>query len=154
VDFDGARPEGVVIAEIDGRSIVIFIELKATGREGRAEHGLEQVDNGIRHFAPLGRCGEARCHGDDHHDAWTKNDDMPLVPPDRTHEVAGIAVVFRQLARDPPLLTDAGPGIVAGKVVTLTTKHATQLHFNRVTTKSDDEPCANSTRPQNTASPR
>jgi len=90
---------------------------------------VAQVRAGAQHFAPTGRRGEPRGHGDDHHDAWTRNDDLPSVLPGGDHHVAGVAVVFRQLARQMPPPAET----IAGKVVPFATvQPSSRLELNKV----------------------
>ncbi len=105
------HPDGVVLGQLGARSFVCFVELKSsmkvrTGKEDKkppaAEHSLEQLKGGIRHFHPFASSGEDRSHGDDHHDAWRSGEDPLEFLPDADHEVIGIAVGFRQVPRPAP----------------------------------------------------
>lgn len=116
-----AHPEAVVVAELEGNPIVVFIELtqsmrprlKKTGG-ARAlvdpmERKVRQLDAAARHFHPFGRTGAARTHGDEHHDRWRDGMDQPSVLPRTGHRVGGLVLGFHQTARTP-----VGPTTIGG----------------------------------------
>jgi len=97
--------DGVLLAQVDDRSLVCFIELKATTKQEvkRVERAHAQLESAVEHFHPYGRSGEARSHGDDHHDAWRDHKDEVTFMPDKAHEVIEMAITFRALPRLPPM---------------------------------------------------
>jgi hypothetical protein len=97
-------PDGVLVTSQPEADIVLFIELKTTMKNDPERHqrAMTQLEAGVQHFAPAGRAGEPRSHGDEHHDRWAQGDDLPSPPPGREHRVAAAAVVFRQVPRVPP----------------------------------------------------
>jgi len=107
------KPEGVLIGELDGRSYVVFIELKASddpdkGKKGKVVDADEQLRSIIEHFHPYGRSGEARRHGDEHHDRWSDGEDELEVMPSPEHAVVALALFRRLVARTPPIVRRVG----------------------------------------------
>ena len=90
-------PDGVLVTLQPEADIVLFVELKTTMKNEPERHhrAMRQLEAGVRHFAPAGRSGEPRSHGDEHHDRWARGDDVPPPAPGREHRVAAAAVAFR-----------------------------------------------------------
>jgi hypothetical protein len=129
IEWDGKRPDGVLVAELGGRSLICFIELKATMKGdpevfGRAR---EQLRGGIMHFGPAGRFAGPRTHGDVHHDQWRGGEDRLLLVPARDHIVMGVVIAFRQLP--PRIQPEEEQG--AGKQVPMLLTSIPMTGYNR-----------------------
>jgi hypothetical protein len=101
------HPDGALVGEVDGDAWVCFVELKGTLRtreqkQPPADHALDQLEGGVRHFHPLNRGTTAASHGAEHHDRWVDGSDPLDVRPTIDHHTVGIAVAFRQVPRSPP----------------------------------------------------
>jgi hypothetical protein len=123
------RPEAVLIASRAEGSLVCFLELKASLKTDPEKHrrAMAQIEGGVQHFAPTGRMGGVRSHGDDHHDRWSSGDDLPATAPDNRHRVAGIVVAFRQLPRMPP----EPPRTVCGKEIVISVVQVSLEKYNQ-----------------------
>lgn len=120
-----AHPDAVVIGELDGERVVVFLELtqsvkvRVKAKRGAAAGETEevdpitrktrQIDGGAAHFHPSHRTGGSKTHGDEHHDRWAAGADLPDLAPDRHHRVGGLVIGFHQSARAP-----VGPTLVGG----------------------------------------
>lgn len=114
----GPRPEGVAIGETSAGDVVCFVEIKPSLED---DHAYEQLAAGAAHFAAFERNDEARDHGDDHHDAWSNEEDVPVAPtrrggseevvPDPDHRICGVIVARVYGTRRAPDLTRT----IAGK---------------------------------------
>lgn len=102
---EGERhPDGLLVGVLDSQWWVCFVDLKGStkgtkpDKQSPAEHALDQVEGGARHFHPL----EVGSHGRRHHDAWDDRSDELLVRPDSEHRVAGIVLALRHVPRPAP----------------------------------------------------
>jgi hypothetical protein len=107
------KPEGVLIGDLDGRSYVVFVELKASddpnkGKKGKEVDAAEQLQSIIEHFHPYSRSGGAYRHGDEHHDRWSRGDDALEVMPKADHSVVALALFRRLMVRAPPIVQRVG----------------------------------------------
>lgn len=114
--------DGVLLAHLHDRTVVIFLELKSTlkpRRDGasRLDNAFDQLYASISHFHPTGRSGNGQAssstHGDVHHTAFSTGKDPIVVLPDINHDVVAVVVTFKQVPRDAPL----PPMILGGKTV-------------------------------------
>lgn len=125
------RPDAVIIGEVEGVSVVCFIELKASMRDRldkqpKIQRSIAQLDAGLRHFCPSGQMRGHETHGDEHHARWRDGEDELPVMPDREHRVATLAVTYRQLPR--PLAGEVESG---GRKVWQAAVQLRQSGFNR-----------------------
>ncbi len=90
--------DGVVVTRLDSGWIVCFVEIKGA----HSDVAFKQLHGAIKHFHPAQRSGDARSHGDEHHDSWSAGRDTWDSMPDRSHLVVGIAVSFHRVPRPPP----------------------------------------------------
>jgi hypothetical protein len=102
-EWEGKRPEAVLVADLVTCQLVCFLELKATmkGDPEVYRRAKEQVTGGIRHFCPEGRQGGPRTHGDEHHDRFAAGADALLVVPAKDHLVRGVSIALRQAPPRP-----------------------------------------------------
>lgn len=103
-------PDAVIIAQRDRQvnqrnirqeTLVCFVELKTKAKRGIHKHSHQQLEMGISHFAPFGRCEGMRSHGDSHHDRWSEDSDALEFRPDSEHKVRAIQICFREGSRSP-----------------------------------------------------
>lgn len=120
----GRRPDGVLVALVEGCAWMCFVELKGKDNPVRA---FSQLEDGARHFAPVGRLGESRTHGDEHHDQWSGGTDVPVVEVSSDHRAVGLFVTFRALARSVP----PPPVVIAGKAFACRAIQLPKKHPNR-----------------------
>lgn len=114
--------DAVLIAELDGSPVVLFIELtqslqlaKKRGSQVEVDpmvRKTKQLDGAVAHFHPAARTGAVRSHGDEHHDAWASGEDVLPLLPDAEHRVGAMVIGFHQQARTP-----LGAAVVGGRTV-------------------------------------
>jgi hypothetical protein len=129
VEWDGKRPDGVLIADLPGCVLVCFIELKASmkGDPARWARATEQLRGAFAHFSPMGQFSGSYTHGDEHHDQWRAEDDPLPVWPKKDHLVFGMVVAFRQA---PPRVLPVEETI-AGKRVSMLLTSIPMVGMNR-----------------------
>ncbi|MBI5544383.1 MAG: hypothetical protein HY901_10865 [Deltaproteobacteria bacterium] len=102
--------DGVLVGDLDGEVVVVFVELtgslsdtpKEAGKETPAQHKLRQLTGAVRHFHP----GRDQRDGDAHHERFASGADPVEPRPLVAHRVLAIAVAGRQGSRlpTPPLV--------------------------------------------------
>ena len=105
-------PDAVIVGEAPSGSFVLFVDLTMSMRPRKkkgadaptdpCDHKFAQLLDGIRHFHPVGRSGGNRVHGDDHHDAWSRQEDLPVISIGAAHRVGGLGIGFHHAARVLP----------------------------------------------------
>jgi hypothetical protein len=105
-------PEAVLVGTSRAQSFVLFVELTQSFKPRAhrrkpvpvdpAPRKMKQLQDAIDHFHPRGKAGGARCHGDEHHDAWQRGDDLPYADVSHDHWVGGIAIGYDHEARSLP----------------------------------------------------
>lgn len=111
-------PDAVIVGEAPSGSFVLFIDLtmsmkprtkkEADTPTNPTAHKLAQLLDGMKHFHPHERKGGERSHGDDHHDAWSRQEDLPDVAVDSDHRVGGLGIGFHHTARALPRCESLG----------------------------------------------
>jgi hypothetical protein len=109
--------DGLAVAAFDDATMVCFLDLKGkvSGPE-QVAHAVRQLASSAQHFAPRARAGESatETHGDDHHALWSNQPGVGVSEklaghPDRSHQVCGVIILNREVARfQPPPLQLAG----------------------------------------------
>lgn len=119
-------PDAVIVGESPSGSFVLFVDLtmsmKPREKKGvtvptdPSKRKLAQLRDGIRHFHPAKRSGGELSHGDEHHDAWSRGQDLPNVAIKSEHRVGGLGIGFHHTARVLPEKEQMGGKLVSRAV--------------------------------------